>query len=218
MTPDEKIFAQALDLPAAHRAEFIATACADDESQRQRIDALLTAYDEADDFLENGPIVRPEVPVEEKPGDQINNFSLIRKIGEGGCGVVFLAEQIKPVKRRVALKVIKLGMDTLSVIARFEAERQALARMDHADIARVFDAGSTASGRPYFVMEYVDGQPITKFADSQSLSMEARLELFARVCLALQHAHRHLSRLSHPFRHCHSDSVRHAIAISPSAA
>lgn len=190
MTPDEKIFAQALDLPAAHRAEFIATACADDESQRQRIDALLTAYDEADDFLENGPIVRPEVPVEEKPGDQINNFSLIRKIGEGGCGVVFLAEQIKPVKRRVALKVIKLGMDTLSVIARFEAERQALARMDHADIARVFDAGSTASGRPYFVMEYVDGQPITKFADSQSLSMEARLELFARVCLALQHAHR----------------------------
>lgn len=190
MTPDEKIFAQALDLPAAFRAEFIATACGNNEPQRQRIAALLTAYDEADDFLENSPIVRPEVPVEEKPGDQINNFTLIRKIGEGGCGVVFLAEQIKPVKRRVALKIIKIGMDTLSVIARFEAERQALARMDHADIARVFDAGSTASGRPYFVMEYVDGQPITKFADSQSLSMEARLELFARVCLALQHAHR----------------------------
>lgn len=190
MTPDEKIFAQALDLPAAVRAEFIATACGDDEAQRQRIAALLTAFDEADDFLENSPVVRPEIPAEEKPGDQIDNFILIRKIGEGGCGVVFLAEQIKPVKRRIALKVIKLGMDTLSVIARFEAERQALARMDHADIARVYDAGSTASGRPYFVMEYVDGQPITKFADSQSLSLEARLELFARVCLALQHAHR----------------------------
>lgn len=190
MSSDEKIFAQALELPASSRADFLVAACAGDEAQRLRIAALLTAYDEADDFLENSPIVRPEIRAEEQAGDQIDHFILIRKIGEGGCGVVFLAEQTQPVKRQVALKVIKLGMDTLSVIARFEAERQALALMDHSDIARVFDAGSTQSGRPYFVMEYVDGQPITKFADEHSLSMEARLELFARVCLALQHAHR----------------------------
>jgi tetratricopeptide (TPR) repeat protein len=119
----------------------------------------------------------------------IGRYKLLAKIGDGGCGVVYLAEQSEPLRRRVALKVIKLGMDTESVIARFEAERQTLALMDHPDIARVYDAGATENGRPYFVMEYVDGVPITRFADEHSLSMAARLELFARVCLALQHAH-----------------------------
>ena len=190
MTPDEKLFEQALDLPPAARAAFIASACEGDEALRARVEALLSAYAAADDFLENSPVVRPTLTREEGLGDTIDRYTLVRQIGEGGCGVVFLAEQTHPVKRQVALKIIKLGMDTLSVIARFEAERQALAMMDHADIARVFDAGATASGRPYFVMEYVDGQPITTFADAQSLSMEERLELFARVCVALQHAHR----------------------------
>jgi serine/threonine protein kinase/tetratricopeptide (TPR) repeat protein len=190
VTPDEKLFAQALDLPPTARAAFLAAASEGDEALRTRVEALLAGYDAADDFLENSPIVRPLPTREENPGDVIDNYVLVRKIGEGGCGVVFLAEQTHPVKRQVALKIIKLGMDTLSVIARFEAERQALAMMDHGDIARVFDAGATTSGRPYFVMEFVDGQPITTFADGESLSLEARLELFARVCVALQHAHR----------------------------
>ncbi len=122
-------------------------------------------------------------------GDLIGRYKLLQQLGEGGCGVVYLAEQSEPVRRRVALKVIKLGMDTKEVIARFEAERQVVAMMEHPNIAKVFDAGTTASGRPFFVMELVRGVPITKFCDDQNLSTPARLELFAKVCHAVQHAH-----------------------------
>src|SRR5687768_7387618 len=126
---------------------------------------------------------------EEKPGDAIGHFKLLQKISERGCGVVWMAEQEQPVRRRVALKVIKLGMDTKSVIARFEAERQALAMMDHPNIAKVLDAGSTDTGRPYFVMELVRGVRITAYCDENNLSTRERLDLFIKVCQAIQHAH-----------------------------
>ena len=125
----------------------------------------------------------------EKPGDQIGRYKLLEKIGEGGCGVVYVAEQDEPVRRRVALKVIKLGMDTKQVIARFEAERQALAMMDHPNIAKVLDAGATETGRPYFVMELVRGIKITDYCDQNNLSTQERLDLFIQVCQAIQHAH-----------------------------
>jgi len=125
----------------------------------------------------------------EKPGDTIGRYNLLQKIGEGGCGVVYMAEQEEPVKRRVALKVIKLGMDTKSVIARFEAERQALAMMDHPNIAKVLDGGATETGRPYFVMELVRGIKITEFCDQHRLPTRERLALFIQVCQAVQHAH-----------------------------
>ena len=125
----------------------------------------------------------------EKPGDRIGRYKLLQQIGEGGCGVVYMAEQEEPVRRRVALKVIKLGMDTKNVIARFEAERQALAMMDHPNIAKVYDAGATETGRPYFVMELVRGIKITDFCDRQNLSTRERLDLFIQVCHAVQHAH-----------------------------
>jgi serine/threonine protein kinase len=125
----------------------------------------------------------------EKPGDHIGNYKILQQIGEGGCGVVYMAEQERPVRRRVALKVIKLGMDTKQVVARFEAERQALAVMDHPNIAKVFDAGATDTGRPYFVMELVRGVPITRFCNERQLSLRERLDLFIQVCRAIQHAH-----------------------------
>ena len=189
MNRDDEIFSDALELPPGERAAFLDRACAGDSALRARVDALLTSYDTAANFLERSPVERPAARAEEQIGDVIGRYTLLKRIGDGGGGVVYLAEQKEPVRRLVALKVIKLGMDTRSVIARFEAERQALAMMDHPDIARVFDAGATEAGRPFFVMEYVDGVPITKFCDDHSLTMSARLELFARVCLALQHAH-----------------------------
>src|SRR6266853_896272 len=127
--------------------------------------------------------------VGEKPGDRIGHYKLLQQIGEGGSGVVYMAEQEEPVRRRVALKIIKPGMDTNSVIARFEAERQALALMDHPNIAKVFDAGATEAGRPYFVMELVRGIKITEYCDQHSLTTEDRLRLFVQVCDAIQHAH-----------------------------
>src|SRR6516225_9556616 len=125
----------------------------------------------------------------EKPGDRIGRYRLLQEIGQGGCGVVYMAEQEEPVRRRVAVKVIQLGMDTKSVIARFEAERQALAMMDHPNIAKVLDAGATAAGRPYFVMELVMGIKITDYCDEHNLSTKERLDLFTQVCRAVQHAH-----------------------------
>src|SRR6267378_2222972 len=125
----------------------------------------------------------------ERVGDRIGRYKLLQQIGEGGCGVVYMAEQEEPIHRRVALKIIKPGMDTNSVIARFEAERQALAMMDHPNIAKVFDAGATESGRPYFVMELVKGVKITDYCDQNSLRTEERLKLFVQVCQAVQHAH-----------------------------
>jgi serine/threonine-protein kinase len=189
MKRDVDIFAEALDLPTVARAALFDRECTEDPAMRARIEALIAAYEGAGDFLENSPFERPPMLPAEKPGDTIGHYTLVKKIGEGGCGTVYLAEQKQPVRRRVALKVIKLGMDTRSVITRFEGERQALAMMDHPDIARVFDAGATDAGRPFFVMEFVEGVPITKFCDEHRLSVAARLELFARVCLALQHAH-----------------------------
>jgi serine/threonine-protein kinase len=189
MNRDAEIFAEAVELPATERSAFLDRACAGDAELRRRVERLLAAEAAAGGFMEQPPVMRPAAPTDEQPGAKIGRYTLGRKIGEGGCGVVYLAEQHEPVRRTVALKVIKLGMDTRDVIARFEAERQALALMDHPDIARVFDAGATEAGRPFFVMEFVDGVPITKFCDDHSLGMEARLELFARVCLALQHAH-----------------------------
>src|SRR5438105_10477633 len=124
------------------------------------------------------------VPLTEKPGDRIGRYKLLELIGEGGFGAVWMAEQEEPVRRRVALKVIKPGMDTKQVLARFEAERQALAMMDHPSIARVFDGGATDAGRPYFVMELVRGVPITKFCDAQKLGVKERLKLFMQACHA----------------------------------
>lgn len=189
MVPDDELFAEALDLATIEREDFLTRVCTADTGQRARIEALLAAYSQADGFLENSVTVRPPPESENTSGDVIGRYSLIRKIGEGGCGVVYLAEQREPIRRRVALKVIKLGMDTRQVILRFEAERQALAMMDHPNIARVFDAGATDAGRPYFVMELVDGVPITQYCDEQNLTVATRLELFAQTCEAVQHAH-----------------------------
>ncbi len=189
MNRDAEIFAEAIELTGNERTSFLDHACSGDPAVRERVERLIAGYEAAGIFLERSAAERPTAPSEEKTGDRIGRYSIVRKIGEGGCGVVYLADQHEPVRRPVALKVIKLGMDTREVIARFEAERQALALMDHPDIARVFDAGATDAGRPFFVMEYVDGVPITRFCDEHSLPMASRLELFARVCVALQHAH-----------------------------
>jgi WD40 repeat protein len=173
---------------AAERDRFIAEACQNDPELQQQVLSLVESHDNAGDFLENS-VLAPISLITEKPGDTIGRYKLLEKIGEGGCGVVYVAEQIEPVRRRVALKVIKLGMDTRQVIARFESERQALAMMDHPNIARVFDAGSTETGRPYFVMELVRGLPITEFCNQNQLSIAERLNLFINLCLAIQHAH-----------------------------
>jgi serine/threonine protein kinase/WD40 repeat protein len=188
MIGDDEIFADALALEAPARAAFLDRVCAGDHARRARIEALLHAYGNARrEFL--SPARAQPAAAEEKPGTRIGRYKLLEKIGEGGCGVVWMAEQSEPVRRRVALKVIKLGMDTRAVIARFEAERQALAMMDHPNIAKVHDAGTTDTGRPYFVMELVRGMPITRFCDDESLPTARRLDLFVEVCHAIQHAH-----------------------------
>src|SRR5437879_1837211 len=191
---DIEVFTEAVQLPIPERAAFLDRACAGDEDLRRRIEALLRSNERAGDFLEEPPTGsigerRAKVAAGEKPGDRVGRYKLLQEIGEGGCGVVFVAEQEEPIRRRVALKVIKPGMDTKSVIARFEAERQALALMDHPNIAKVFDAGATESGRPYFVMELVRGVKITEYCDQHSLTTEDRLDLFVQVCQAIQHAH-----------------------------
>ncbi len=189
-----EVFTKAVQLPVNERAAFLGRACGDDQALRRRIEALLQDHEQIGDFLEepaqkHALAARPEAAFGEKPGDRIGRYKLLQQIGEGGCGVVFMAEQEEPVRRRVALKIIKPGMDTKSVVARFEAERQALALMDHPNIAKVFDAGATESGRPYFVMELVRGIKITDYCDQNALSMDERLNLFIHVCQAVQHAH-----------------------------
>jgi eukaryotic-like serine/threonine-protein kinase len=190
---EQEIFTEALQLRAAERALFLERACGADTSLRARVEALLEAHGEVGDFLEQSPAaaVGPSSAdtAGEKPGDWIGHYKLLEQIGEGGCGVVYMAEQEEPLRRRVALKIIKPGMDTRSVIARFEAERQALALMDHPNIAKVFDAGATESGRPYFVMELVRAIKITTYCDEHALPTEERLKLFIQVCQAVQHAH-----------------------------
>jgi serine/threonine protein kinase/tetratricopeptide (TPR) repeat protein len=170
----------------AERAAFLEGACGSDADLRGRVETLLRAHDAADGFLQSRVDVEPP---QVGPGTVIGRYKLLQQIGEGGFGVVYMAEQIEPVRRKVALKIIKLGMDTRQVVARFESERQALALMDHLHIARVFDAGATDTGRPYFVMELVKGIAITEYADKNELSMRDRLELFITVCQAVQHAH-----------------------------
>lgn len=176
-------------LTEAERQRFVTEACADDPELKQQVLSLLQAHDGAADFLQPMPLFSSTVLITGKPGDRIGRYKLLQQIGEGGCGVVYMAEQEEPVRRRVALKVIKLGMDTKQVIARFEAERQALALMDHPNIAKVLDAGATDTGRPYFVMELVRGIKITDYCDQNNLPTKERLKLFTQVCQAIQHAH-----------------------------
>src|SRR5258708_3646904 len=191
---DIAVFTEALRLPPEERDRYLSEACKGDGEFRLRVEALLQAYEQAGDSLGRPAAERPPKAAQvlaagEKPGDRIGHYKLLQQIGEGGSGVVYMAEQEEPVRRRVALKLIKPGMDTKSVIARFEAERQALALMDHPSIAKVFDAGATESGRPYFVMELVRGVKITEYCDQHSLTTEDRLKLFVQVCQAVQHAH-----------------------------
>src|SRR5438132_3996285 len=196
------IFLQVLDLRSPQeRPAYLDEACGTNAELRAQVESLLSASERAGCFLEE-PAVAPLAPGEllcdnpppsdprpvEGPGTRIGSYKLLQPIGEGGFGIVYMAEQEEPVRRKVALKIIKPGMDSKQVIARFEAERQALAMMDHTHIARVLDAGATDAGRPYFVMELVHGVPITQYCDQNRLTLRERLALFVPVCQAVQHA------------------------------
>jgi serine/threonine protein kinase len=187
------LFCDALDRPTEReQAEFLDQACKGRPELRARVEALLRAHREGVSFLgePSGSVgVTVDEPVRERLGTVIGPYKLLEQIGEGGMGLVYVAEQLHPVKRRVALKIIKPGMDSRQVIARFEAERQALAMMDHSNIAKVHDGGTTPEGRPYFVMELVKGTPITDYCDAHKLTNRQRLVLFLDVCHAVQHAH-----------------------------
>jgi serine/threonine protein kinase/Flp pilus assembly protein TadD len=189
----ESLFVATLQKAPADRAAYLGQACVDDPALRERVEALLRAQEAAGSFLE--PPVPSNVvtvegqPVGEGPGTTIGPYKLLQQIGEGGMGTVWMAQQTEPVKRLVAVKLIRAGMDSQQVIARFEAERQALALMDHTNIARVVEAGTTGAGRPYFVMDLVKGVPITRYCDEHHLTPRQRLELFTPVCQAVQHAH-----------------------------
>ncbi|HKA07386.1 MAG TPA: serine/threonine-protein kinase, partial [Gemmataceae bacterium] len=195
---DESIFSAALAIGSpSERARYLDLACAGNPELRKDVDALLAAH-VGDNPLDRHPADLARTgdyePADDGPpaasvGDRIGPYRLMEQIGEGGFGLVFVAEQAEPVRRKVALKVLKPGMDTRDVVARFEAERQALALMDHPNIARVLEAGSTPSGRPYFVMELVRGVPITEFCDQKKLPPRDRLALFVQICHAVQHAH-----------------------------
>src|SRR5678816_3683287 len=204
----QSILVEALEIEDAQRAAFLSQACGNDPALRREIEELIQAHAAAGNFLPEQPVATSlgpalsstvealaprgtlsNVQLTESPGDRIGRYKLLQKIGEGGCGVVYMAEQEDPVRRKVALKIIKLGMDTKSVVARFEAERQALAMMDHENIARVFDAGATDAGRLFFVMELVEGSRITDFCKENELATVARLDLFLKVSHAIQHAH-----------------------------
>jgi serine/threonine protein kinase/tetratricopeptide (TPR) repeat protein len=189
----KSIFLAAVErYPAEQWPAYLDGACGEDAELRERVEQLLGAHGGQKHIDFPAPprpgetVARPAV---ERPGDRVNPYKLMEQIGEGGMGVVYVAEQTQPVRRKVALKVIKPGMDSRQVVARFEAERQALAMKDHPNIARVYDGGTTASGRPYFVMELVRGVPITEYCDDERLSIRERLELFVLVCRAVQHAH-----------------------------
>ncbi|TWU28788.1 serine/threonine protein kinase [Novipirellula artificiosorum] len=190
---ESEIFNVAAGLPPERRGVYLDDVCGGDSKKRDEIESLLRADGEADSFLEKPAMQIGETeahqPITEGPGSLIGRYRLMEQIGEGGFGLVFVAEQTEPVRRKVALKIIKPGMDTKEVIARFEAERQALALMDHPNIAKVHDAGTTESGRPYFVMELIKGQPITDYCDAKKLTVRERLALFTFVCHAVQHAH-----------------------------
>ena len=202
---EESLFHQALAQPnPAARAAFLDVACAGQPELRARLEKLLQAHEQPAALLdEPGPAGEPtgeDMPglwvdpaavsrLTEGPGTRIGPYKLLQQIGEGGMGVVFMAEQERPVQRRVALKIMKVGLDSRQVSARLEAERQALALMDHPNIARFLEAGTTEQGRPYFVMELVKGKPITQYCDEHHLTLKDRLSLFISVCHAVQHAH-----------------------------
>jgi serine/threonine protein kinase/Tfp pilus assembly protein PilF len=189
---ERTIFLAALDIDdPAERAAYVDRACGDNAGLRAQVEGLLNAHEQPAGFMARPApaLVTIDHPAAEEPGTVIGPYKLLEQIGEGGFGVVYMAEQTAPVRRKVALKLLKPGMDTRQVVARFEAERQALAIMDHPNIARVFDGGMTPSGRPYFVMELVKGVPITEFCDRNHLAPRQRLELFVSVCQAVQHAH-----------------------------
>jgi eukaryotic-like serine/threonine-protein kinase len=190
---EETIFHQALQQPAGERDRFLEQACAGDPALRRHVDALLRAHDNPESLFDPpepglAPTISEPIPAA-LPGAVIGPYKLLEQIGEGGFGIVYMADQQAPVRRRVALKVIKPGMDTSQVVARFKAELQALSLMDHPNIARALDAGATDSGRPYFVMELVRGVPITDYCDRNNLAVRRRLDLFVQVCHAVQHAH-----------------------------
>lgn len=192
---ERDIFIEALQKDSQReQAAYLDRVCADDPELRKRIEELLEEHKKQGRFILDSPppgfaatMVQPSIS--EGPGTTIGRYRLLEQIGEGGFGIVFMAEQEEPVRRKVALKIIKPGMDTAEIIARFEAERQALALMDHPNIAKVLDAGATESGQPYFVMELVRGIAITEYCDRENLSTQQRLELFESVCRAVQHAH-----------------------------
>lgn len=172
--------------------EYLGQACRGEPELRQRVEVLLRGHKQPNELLDDpgaAPVAPSQTSIGEGPGTLVGPYKLLEQIGEGGFGVVFMAEQQQPVRRKVALKIVKPGMDTRQVVARFEAERQALALMDHPNIAQIFDGGATESGRPFFVMELVRGNPITEFCDRHHLGVRERLELFTHVCQAVQHAH-----------------------------
>ena len=179
---DEDLFAAALALPAIERVAYLKRACGPDTNLLSHLSGLVDAFGDASTFVSDAaPTVSGTALV--------GPYKLLRELGEGGCGIAYLAEQITPVKRQVAIKVIRPGMDTRTVIARFEAERQALALMDHPNVAKAYEAGATAEGRPYFVMELVRGIKITEYCDQSRLTIPERLSLFIQVCQGIQHAH-----------------------------
>jgi WD40 repeat protein len=193
---EEVLLAAALGKPAGERAIFLDGACLGDPALRQRVEVLLSSHGKPESLPpSDAPAAKATIKLDlaaaedEAVGKSIGRYKVLERVGEGGCGVVYVAEQTEPVRRRVALKVIKLGMDTKEVIARFEAERQALAMMDHPNIAKVLDAGATEAGRPFFVMELVRGIKITEYCDQNHLPTKERLDLFIKVCQAIQHAH-----------------------------
>ena len=191
---EERIFAIARKLTDSDvRADYLDQICADDQRLRERVEALLAVHEQEQSFLKPAKS-EPEAtvdapPLTERSGTTIGRYKLMEQIGEGGMGVVFVAEQERPIRRKVPLKVIKPARDSKEIVARFEAERQALAMMDHPNIAKVFDAGTTDAGRPYFAMELVKGIPITEYCDKNTLTIRERLGLFMQVCQAIQHAH-----------------------------
>ena len=185
------VFGAAIDLSIADRPAYLDAACGADRALRNEVESLLAQHVQDE---RSGPTFRGDTPAsamqhEDRPGAVIGPYTLIEQIGEGGFGSVFIAQQDKPVRRKVAVKIIKLGMDTRQVIGRFEAERQALAMMDHPGIARVYDAGATPTGRPYFVMELVNGRAVTEYCDAEGLDIRRRVEVFISICQAIQHAH-----------------------------
>src|SRR6476620_18734 len=190
---EQEIFSAALEQEPNLRAAYLDLACGHDAELRRRLDKLLQCHGHDGAYFERPAAealaTAPPSPIRETSGTLIGAYKLLEQIGEGGMGLVYMAEQQQPVRRLVALKLVKPGMDSKQVIARFEAERQALAMMDHPNIAKVHDAGTTEAGRPYFVMELVRGIPLNEFCDQKQLSVHERLELFIDVCQAVQHAH-----------------------------